>query len=82
MTYPAHRKVGSTSPARTADERLAAASCNCDDAKMGADGETLGEADLPEIRPEPLRVVVDALRAHSDAAELWEHLPDLDTTTE
>ena len=40
-----------------------------------------GEADLPDIWPDPLPVVVEALKAHSDAAELWKHLPDLDITT-
>ena len=37
-----------------------------------------GEVDLPQIWSEPLPVVVKALKAHSDAAELWTDLPDLD----
>jgi hypothetical protein len=36
-----------------------------------------GEADLPEIWPEPLAVVVDALRAHTDARVLARQLPDV-----
>lgn len=36
-----------------------------------------GEADLPEVFADPLPVVVEALRAYRDAAELGEHLPDL-----
>jgi transglutaminase-like putative cysteine protease len=40
-----------------------------------------GEADVPDIWPDPLPVVVEALKAHSDAAELWKHLPDLNITT-
>ncbi len=40
-----------------------------------------GEADLPEIWPEPLPVVVDALRAHTSADALWHHLPDLQLWT-
>jgi transglutaminase-like putative cysteine protease len=36
-----------------------------------------GEADLPEIWPEPLPVVVNALRAHATADDLWAHLPDI-----
>jgi transglutaminase-like putative cysteine protease len=36
-----------------------------------------GEADLPEIWPDPLPVVVEALRTHDTAASLWEGLPDL-----
>ena len=37
-----------------------------------------GEATLPEIWPDPLSVVVEALRAHTDAQVLSEHLPDID----
>jgi transglutaminase-like putative cysteine protease len=40
-----------------------------------------GEANLPDIWPDPLPVVVEALKLHSDAVELWKHLPDLDITT-
>ena len=36
-----------------------------------------GEADLPEIFPDPLPIVVDALRAHERADVLQHHLPDL-----
>ena len=36
-----------------------------------------GEADLPEIWPDPPSIVVDALRAHVSADVLWENLPDL-----
>jgi transglutaminase-like putative cysteine protease len=36
-----------------------------------------GEADLPEIWPNPLPVVVEALRSHSTAASLAERLPDV-----
>jgi hypothetical protein len=37
-----------------------------------------GEADLPEIWPDPLPVVVDALRSHSTAASLGKKLPDVE----
>lgn len=36
-----------------------------------------GEADLPEIWPDPLPVVVEALRSHTSAESLWENLPDI-----
>ncbi len=36
-----------------------------------------GEADLPEIWPEPLPVVVEALTCYASADILWEHLPDM-----
>jgi transglutaminase-like putative cysteine protease len=36
-----------------------------------------GEADLPEIWADPIPVVVEALRAHTQAERLGEHLPDL-----
>jgi len=36
-----------------------------------------GEADLPEIWPDPIPVVVEALRAHTEADVLGEHLPDV-----
>jgi len=36
-----------------------------------------GEATLPDIFSAPLPVVVDALRAHTDAKELADNLPDL-----
>jgi transglutaminase-like putative cysteine protease len=35
------------------------------------------EADLPEIWADPLPIVVEALRAHSTAASLGTHLPDV-----
>lgn len=36
-----------------------------------------GEADLPEIWPDPLPIVIETLHAHGSPAELWEHLPDV-----
>jgi transglutaminase-like putative cysteine protease len=36
-----------------------------------------GEADLPEIWANPLSVVVEALKNHATADDLWEHLPDV-----
>ena len=36
-----------------------------------------GEADLPEIWPDPLPVVVETIRAHTRADRLGENLPDL-----
>jgi len=36
-----------------------------------------GEADLPEVWPDPLPVVIEALRAHTSAVDLWKELPDL-----
>jgi transglutaminase-like putative cysteine protease len=36
-----------------------------------------GEADLPEVWPDPLPVVIDTLRMHTSAAALWDELPDL-----
>jgi len=36
-----------------------------------------GEADLPEIWPDPLPVVVETIRAHTRADVLGENLPDL-----
>ncbi len=36
-----------------------------------------GEADLPEIWPDPLPVVLDALRTFRNKDELWKHLPDI-----
>jgi hypothetical protein len=36
-----------------------------------------GEADLPEVWADPLPVVVEALKNHSTADDLWEHLPDV-----
>jgi transglutaminase-like putative cysteine protease len=36
-----------------------------------------GEADLPEIWPDPLPIVVNALRSHARADVLFDHLPDL-----
>lgn len=37
-----------------------------------------GEVDLPEIWPQPLPIVVAALRAHHTTDTLAEHLPDVD----
>ena len=37
-----------------------------------------GEADLPEIWPDPLPVVVEALQSHKAWDELWKNLPDID----
>ena len=39
--------------------------------------ELPGEATLPDIRPDPLPIVVSALRAHTHAAALALNLPDL-----
>ena len=36
-----------------------------------------GEADLPEIWPDPLPVVIEALRTHRTKDELWVNLPDV-----
>jgi hypothetical protein len=36
-----------------------------------------GESDLLEIWVDPLPVVVEALRTHKTADELWENLPDV-----
>lgn len=36
------------------------------------------EADLPEIRTDPLPVVVDALRSYDTWDALWENLPDIE----
>ena len=36
-----------------------------------------GEADLPEIWPDPLPLVVEALHASLSAEELWQRLPDI-----
>lgn len=36
-----------------------------------------GEADLPEVWPEPLPVVIEALRAHGTSQGLYENLPDV-----
>lgn len=40
-----------------------------------------GEADLPEIWPDPLPVVVQVLRSHKTWDELWENLPDIELLT-
>ena len=37
-----------------------------------------GEADLPEIWPDPLPVVIEALRSHSTWDGLWKNLPDIE----
>lgn len=39
-----------------------------------------GEADLFDILPEPLPIVIESLRQHNDAQELWESLPDISPT--
>ena len=39
---------------------------------------TKGEADLPEIWPEPLAIVVEALRAGKDYLDVAQNLPDLE----
>ena len=36
-----------------------------------------GEADLPEIWPDPLPAVVEALQKHATADALWQDLPDM-----
>ncbi|MBL4782359.1 MAG: transglutaminase family protein [Porticoccaceae bacterium] len=43
---------------------------------FGADLD--GEADFPEIWPEPLAIVVDALQSAKDYLEVAQHLPDVD----
>lgn len=40
-----------------------------------------GEADLPEIWPDPLSIVVQALRSHKTWDGLWENLPDIELLT-
>lgn len=37
-----------------------------------------GEADLPGIYPDPLPIVVEALRRHQTWDALWDHLPDVE----
>jgi transglutaminase-like putative cysteine protease len=37
-----------------------------------------GEADLPEIWPDPLPIIVQALRSHSTWDAYWENLPDIE----
>jgi transglutaminase-like putative cysteine protease len=37
-----------------------------------------GEADLPEIWPDPLQVVIQALRSYSTWDALWENLPEIE----
>ena len=37
-----------------------------------------GEADLPEIWPDPLPVVIDSLRSHTTWDGLWKNLPDIE----
>lgn len=41
-----------------------------------------GEADLPEIWPAPLPIVVQALSSYATAEALGEHLPDLPLWTD
>jgi hypothetical protein len=36
-----------------------------------------GEADFPEIWPEPLPIIVRTLRQYGTKDELWGHLPDI-----
>jgi len=38
----------------------------------------IGEADLPKIWPDPLPVVIQALRSYSTWDTLWENLPDIE----
>jgi transglutaminase-like putative cysteine protease len=40
-----------------------------------------GEADLPEVWPDPLPVVVRTLRSYTTAHEVGDHLPDLELWT-
>jgi len=40
-----------------------------------------GEADLPEVWPDPLSVVIEALRSNRTAEELWENLPGVELWT-
>jgi transglutaminase-like putative cysteine protease len=40
-----------------------------------------GEADFQEVLAEPLSAVVDALRSHPTADDLWAHLPDAELET-
>jgi hypothetical protein len=40
-----------------------------------------GEVDLPDIRPDPLPVVVETIRTYTDAVRLGENLPDLKLAT-
>ena len=37
-----------------------------------------GEADLPEVWPDPIEVVVEALRSYKTWQALWANLPDID----
>jgi len=41
----------------------------------------LGEADLPDVWPDPLPVVVNTIRSHNNAGILGENLPDLKLST-
>lgn len=36
-----------------------------------------GEADLPEIWPEPLTIVVETLQTYKSYLDLWDNLPDI-----
>jgi transglutaminase-like putative cysteine protease len=40
-----------------------------------------GETDLPEIWPDPLPVIIEALRTYRTKDDLWEHLPDIPIIT-
>jgi transglutaminase-like putative cysteine protease len=40
-----------------------------------------GEADLPEIWPDPLPVVIEALRSYTTWDGLWRNLPDIELLT-
>ena len=47
------------------------------DERLAFSPQLPGEADLPEIHPDPLPIVVQTLRAHTSALTLGENLPDL-----
>ena len=36
-----------------------------------------GEADLPEIWPEPLAIVVETLQTYKSYLDVWDNLPDI-----
>jgi len=46
--------------------------------KLAFGAELDGEADFPEIWPEPLALVVDALLSAKDYLDVAQHLPDVD----
>jgi transglutaminase-like putative cysteine protease len=39
--------------------------------------QTEGEADLPEIWPDPLEIIVERLRRYKIKDQLWNNLPDI-----